>query len=441
MRTRIQRLIERLRGEGLGTVLARGASAFLAIHVAGVFIALGSQVVLARAMGAEGFGTYVWAYNWLALLTLFCRMGLGTGSLRYVAAFEAREDWPSLHGYLRMTWRVVLVASAAVMAAAACATLLLGERLGGATQRTLLVACLALPVYAFLQLWSHVLRGFKRVSSSQVPGTLVQPALLGLAALAVPALGFGPLGAPEGMGLNLAAASAALAITGIALRRTVPSPVRSAPPRADTAEWLRTAFPLLVANFLNVARARVDILLLGSLAGASAAGIYAPAGRVAGVITFGLLAVNAWVPPLISAMHARGDRKGLERLMRLSAQGVFAFTLPLFLAVLLFGDRVLALFGDEFVAGYRALVILAGGQLVNALVGPVGYLMTMTGHQNAAAWIMGVHLVLGVGLNALLIPRYGFEGAAVATALTNTSWNLVMAVAVWRTLRLRATIL
>lgn len=441
MRTRIQRLIERLRGEGLGPVLARGASTFLAIHVAGVFIALGSQVVIARAMGAEGFGTYVWAYNWLVLLTLFCRMGLGTGSLRYVAAFEAREDWPALHGYLRIAWRVVLVASAAVMAAAACATLLLGERLGGATQRTLLVACLVLPVSAFLQLWSHVLRGFKRVSSSQVPSELVQPALLGLFALAVPALGLGPLGAPLAMGLNLGAASAALAITGIALWRTVPSPVRSAPPQSNTAEWLRTAFPLLVANFLNVARARVDILLLGSLAGATAAGIYAPACRVAAVIAFGLQAVNAWVPPLISGMHARGDRRGLERLMRLSARGVFAFTVPLFLAVLLFGDRVLALFGPEFTAGYRALVILAGGQLVNALVGPVGYLMTMTGRQNAAAWIMGVHLVLGAGLNALLIPRYGFEGAAVATALTNTSWNVVMAVAAWRTLRLRATIL
>jgi O-antigen/teichoic acid export membrane protein len=45
-----------------------------------------------------------------------------------------------------------------------------------------------------------------------------------------------------------------------------------------------------------------------------------------------------------------------------------------------------------------------------------------------------------VVLNLLLIPRYGIEGAAVATSLSRVSWNLVMAFAVWRTMRLRATI-
>ena len=144
--------------------------------------------------------------------------------------------------------------------------------------------------------------------------------------------------------------------------------------------------------------------------------------------------------PLISDLHSRGDLRGLERLMRLSAIGVFAFTVPLFLAVLFLGDRILALFGPEFSAGHHALVVLAGAQLVNALVGPVGYLMTMTGRHNTIAWILAFHFAAGLVLNAALIPAFGFEGAAWARAMTWISWNVVTAVVVWRSMGLRATI-
>jgi O-antigen/teichoic acid export membrane protein len=45
-----------------------------------------------------------------------------------------------------------------------------------------------------------------------------------------------------------------------------------------------------------------------------------------------------------------------------------------------------------------------------------------------------------VVLCLVLVPSFGLLGAAVATAVTRVSWNVVMAIAVWRTLRLRATI-
>jgi O-antigen/teichoic acid export membrane protein len=67
--------------------------------------------------------------------------------------------------------------------------------------------------------------------------------------------------------------------------------------------------------------------------------------------------------------------------------------------------------------------------------------MTMTGNQDTAAWILALHAVLNLALNVILIPRFGIEGAAVATALTRVSWNVVMALVAWRRLRLRATIL
>jgi O-antigen/teichoic acid export membrane protein len=410
------------------------------VQVLGLGVSFALQVLLARTMGAESYGTYVYVTSWVALLLLVSRMGFGTASLRFVAAFRAREDWPRLRGYLRTSQGVVGAASLAVGGATALVAWGLGPRLPGATAPTLLVASLALPVLAFLQLWSHVLRGLQRVLASQAPATLLQPLLLALAAGACALAWPGRLDAPLAMALHAGSVLPAAALSYAVLRRAVPAPARRATPGGEPREWLRVALPLLAVNALLVVQERADVLAVGSFVGPAEAGIYGAASRVAGLIAFGLTAVNAWAAPLVSDLHARGDRAGLERLVRLSARIVFAVTLPLCLGVALFGRPVLAAFGPEFLAAHGALVLLAASQLVNALAGPVGFLMTMTGRQDTAARILAVHTALLVVLCGVLVPRFGILGAAGATAATRVSWNLVMAIAVWRTLRLRATI-
>lgn len=436
----VGRVIERLRGEGIGAVLARGAGVFFLVHVAGVGIGFGVQVLLARVLGADTYGAFVYVHSWTILLLILARAGLGTASLRFVAAFSARRDWPRLRGFLRTTRTVVMVASVTVACGTAAAVLALGPRLSDPVRDTFLVACLTMPPYALLQVSGFALRGLKRVLLSQAPVQVLQPVVLGLLVVAVVVAMPGRLDAPTTMLLQLVSVCAALAVTWVGLRRSVPVEARRASPHSDAKAWMRVAAPLLVYNALYVGMQRTDILLVGSLLGSAEAGIYASAARVAFVITFGLVAVNAWAAPLISDLHARGDREGLQRLVRLAARGIFAMTLPLFAGILLFGRDVLGLFGPEFVRAYTPLVILAGAELLNALAGPVGFLMTMTGRQGLAARILAVHAVLLLALAFLLIPRLGLEGAAIATAVGRGGWNLTMVVAVWRTMRLRATI-
>lgn len=101
---------------------------------------------------------------------------------------------------------------------------------------------------------------------------------------------------------------------------------------------------------------------------------------------------------------------------------------------------LLSLFGSEFTVGYSALVILTVGQLVNALAGSVGFIMTMTGHQREAAWVTFGSTVLNISLNAILIPRFGIEGAATATAFTTALMNIVMFGYVQKRLQLNPTV-
>lgn len=437
-----ERIARLWRSRDTGAVLARGSASYLLVQVVGMGLAFGVQILLARTMGGpEGYGPYAYALNWMMTLLVLGRVGLGTASLRFVASFVARSDWPRLRGYLRAANAAVLTSSALVGAGIAVTTLLLWERLEGPLGLTFLVAALGVPVYALVQVWSFVLRGFHRVFAAQVPPQVLQPILLGsgvgLAALLAPQ----SLTAPRAMAIHLGAGLGALGVLFVLLRRHTPRGVRSVEARMEIPYWTRVVGPLLLLNGLHVVLQRSDILFVGALLGEAQAGLYAPAHRIAYLIVLGLMAVSAWAAPVISDLHTRGDHHELQRLVRIAARSIFAVTFPLFLLLLFFGERVLALFGPEFVAARDALLILAGGQLVNAMVGPVGFLLTMTGRQDTAMKILVTTAVAHLALQALLVPRFGIEGSAAATALSRAGWNIAMAVAVWRRMGLRATVI
>jgi O-antigen/teichoic acid export membrane protein len=73
-----------------------------------------------------------------------------------------------------------------------------------------------------------------------------------------------------------------------------------------------------------------------------------------------------------------------------------------------------------------ALAILCVGSVVSTATGSVRMLANMTGHENDALKAFMWSAVLNVILNALLIPYFGIEGAAFATAVSVIVWNLVL---------------
>ena len=115
------------------------------------------------------------------------------------------------------------------------------------------------------------------------------------------------------------------------------------------------------------------------------------------------------------------------------------FSLPVAAGLLVFGQRFLLIFGAEFTTGRAALSILSAGQLINVAMGAVGLLLVMTGHERDAAKGIGIGALLNIILNALMIPRWGLEGAAIANAGSIIAWNVLLALWVYRRLGIDAT--
>jgi O-antigen/teichoic acid export membrane protein len=61
-------------------------------------------------------------------------------------------------------------------------------------------------------------------------------------------------------------------------------------------------------------------------------------------------------------------------------------------------------------------------------------LLMMAGRQNLCAWLYALTLAVSVGLNLFLIPRFGIEGAAIATASAMAVEALLLHIAARRSL-------
>ena len=89
-------------------------------------------------------------------------------------------------------------------------------------------------------------------------------------------------------------------------------------------------------------------------------------------------------------------------------------------------------FGNEYISGYAALVILCVSQSVCIITGPGGVLLNMSGHEKIVMKILLFSATLNIILNAILIPRYGINGAAISTAISTVIWHVLQSAMSYR---------
>ena len=421
-----------LRGTGHKQMLARGVVGALLVQGGGALLILLSEIVLARLLGVTQFGIYATVTAWMFMLVLLGTLGFNHALLRYVPTYIASESWGLLRGILKRTARWTLVASLAIVAA----TLLVvwgGQHfMAAGIALAFTVALIGLPLQVLSGLRQATLRGLQQIARALLPEYIVRPLILLLLCLIVASASAG-MDAVMALALNLLAIGVAFLIGALWQRRYLPNEATRYEPVYQDREWREVAWPLfMLVGLATVESSRTDIMLLGVLVNADAAGIYAASNRLAEIVLFVIASMNAAAAPMMARLHATGQRPELQSLVSMATLGVLAMALPLSCVLLLFGEPILQWFGAAFAAGYLPLVVLLASQLVVALAGSVMLLLTLTGYQTNAAKFMAWGVALKLLLAFILIPIFGMLGAAISTLCGALLWNMSMLVSVRR---------
>ena len=421
--------------------LARGAIGSFGLKVALIGFSFLISFILARALGVAEYGSYAYVLAWVNFLSIPALLGLDQLVIREVAARQAESEWGVVRGLLRWSNKITLSLSLAIASLAAVMAWVLARQVNSIQVSTFLTALILLPLLTLTRLRQSAMRGLQHVIAGQLPEALIQPAIFILLILASHQLFRWVLHARTAVGLSAVAMAIALVAGAALLSSSLPREAKLATPEYRSSEWMASAWPLLIFNGIGVINLQVPILLLGTIKGAETAGLYAIATRVADLIAFGLTSVNLALAPVAARLWAQKDLRQLQQVVTNSARAVLVLTGPVAAALLVFGDRVLAVFGLEFTKGYPALIILVIGQIANVALGSVGLLLIMTGHEREVVIVTAVCAGLNVVLNLIMIPSLGMMGAAFAVTISLIVWNVWLAYWVYRRLAIHSTAL
>lgn len=428
-----------LAGDRLSGPIAQGAAATFTLKTFHTVLRIVISFGLARSLGPAGYGAYSFALACIGVLNVFAMFGFNSVLVRDVASYQARSQWPLLHGLLQRSRHLPAMFSVGLALAAAGVVWAMSGNMERSTVTTLWIAMLVLPFLTMAGITQSVMMGFHRVVLAQVPMALVQPLffliLLGVsAALLEASLDAAFVIALFGLSVMVALGAALKFAHGVKAGH-----LQKAMPEYATAAWLRSAARFAVISGLNVLGASLGVLMLGLMAGPEATGIFGLANAAAALVALPLMAVNAPLAPAVSAIFSDGNKAKLQQLATKAARSALLFSLPLAVVFALFGDGILSLFGSGFTAGYTALVILSAAQVVNAGAGSVGVLLQMTGNERDVGRGLALALAVNFIINLVLIPLWGVNGAAMGAAANLIATNVWFAIRVRTRLGIRPT--
>lgn len=368
-----------------------------------------ATLYFARELGAEVIGIYALVMTVVGWLIVVPTRGFGHALTKRVS--EAEEQGAYLSAGVVWILALAVATSFAVILAEPLLQAYMAEFNRYIVVSVVWFVVAAIFIKLFYKTTYSTLRGEQKVHISGLL-TPVQKGGQGFIQIALVFLGYGLLGMLVGY------------IVGGIIVGLIGLVWVSSRPRRPKRRHFRSLFDYAKFSWLGGLESRAfkeaDILILGAFVPTALVGVYSIAWTLSNFLDLFSNAVKGAVFPEISQISAQDSSQATAGMI----DGALAYTgliaIPGLVGGLILGERILRIYGEEFVEGTSVLGLLILAvllysyqqQLLNAING--------LDRPNIAFRINAVFVALNVSLNLVLIWQFGIEGAAVATALSAT---------------------
>ena len=389
--------------------LLKSAGWLLARQVITIFNSLVLGIVLARHLGPENFGVLNYAISLVVMVMPLTTLGMRNLALREYATRP--EDAERILGTITaMRFGGTLAALAVIYVISTRFPI---------EHDNIALLCMLLGVALLFQIFDTIKEQFIALENPRI-FVIVEVSVLAFFSLLK--LGLVLLGAPVDLFI-LAAAGEIVAqglATGVAYYLRAGQPPRLRVDCALMRGYAGSALPLVLGHISAVIYLKVDVVFVANMVGNAATGHYTVATRLseAWYILPSTLVMAAF-PRMVALRRDAPDqyaRRMQEAMDAFAAFGTFVALTSVFWA----SPLIVLLFGREYQPATALLqiqvwvgVVFATRQLIHKHLLAEGLFWTL-------ALVNLTGAVTNVGLNFLLIPRMGAEGAAWATLISYT---------------------
>lgn len=397
-------------------LILTGAGWVLPIQVGSSLLGYVTQIAAARWMGASEYGVYTYAYTWLAVLGVLACIGLDTAVLRFIPDYIHRRHWSELRGLTKAAELLpfsVGVGLAVLGSAVAIAFHLFNSHfyIG-----MLLLTLWAVPLQALAQVQIGKCRAIGAAALAYAPLSLGFSLVL-VGGYFIIWRSTGSLDSRKAMEVTVLALVLVLIVQRKLFHSILPPQIRTIRASYHVRAWLSVSSVIWLSAVLENLRTRSHLLMLGLMKPAAEVGIYNVAQSTATPVLLVLGAFMALGAPRLAALYSQGRREVLQDSLERLMHWIFWPSVVGALLIWWSANLIFPLFGREFVRARPATMVLLLTNLVDAGIGPVGWLLDLTGNQLSVVRARVGSVLIGLILDVLLIPRAGVTGAAIAASV------------------------
>jgi O-antigen/teichoic acid export membrane protein len=393
---------------------------------AGVLATFATQVIMTRTLGAALFGVVTVTTQFAFIASTATRFGMDVANVRLVAILMGQGEAGRVRPLVRTSAVIAGVVSLAAavivfLLAGWLSTLFVSPDLYQQGKVSFWAAALAIPFAAVTWAYLGGTRGLKIMRHTLYIFWIGQP--VGWIAIAVAGWFVAKTAGVSSLAYALSWVIACGAAWWAWERETRGFEGRKAGggiPEERTTALLKFGMLRAPATLFAQLLFWIDTFVLAFFRGSSEVGVYGATVRTGQSLLLFLTSLSLVFSPFVADLHHRGEKEKLDALYKDVTRWGLATTMPVLLALAILPGTIMRVYGDEFVAGQSALLILIVGLIVPVIVGTVGFILIMVGRTGWDLLVYAGSFVMAVGIALILAPKYGMRGAAVAEAVTLT---------------------
>lgn len=403
-------------------------NAFLSLSSQKVFslaAAMLISVILARYLGPESYGVYVFVTAFIPLVAAPITGGLPALLTREVAKNDNDETRANFWATVTTTRRITIRASAIPLIFSLIGVFCYAPFSIG----FMASACLMAVPFLILEAANNgFIRGLRKPVLAEFSRKVAQPLCLGV--LIVGLVANDLLTVPTAVLCFIAAAACSTMTSYLIYRKARPSQSPSDRTAAEQSAFFRTLLSISAVTLLIELNMQMGVLILGALDQHAEAGAFRIAQRASQLAILPVSIINLILAPRIATAYQDGDTTELQRLATRAGRSCFLVALPSVPLFWFFGELLIeAIFGESYISSTAtALFVLVTGQAIALVFGSVWTLMMMTGHEGRAMKGLMSAVALQLVLCLLLTPAHGALGAAIATSISLIFWRCMFAI-------------
>lgn len=168
-----------------------------------------------------------------------------------------------------------------------------------------------------------------------------------------------------------------------------------------------------------------DALIIPAMLSMSMLGIYGRPLILGVLIHVPYRSISQISAPILMEAISQNNMKKVADLNKKISINLFLIGLFLFSLVVANGDNFFRLLPEKYAIAKNVLYIIAAGRLVDMAFGLNTEILSSTKHYRWIVYFTLIMTVIVIGLNIILLPKLGIDGAAIATGVALIVFNIL----------------